>query len=158
MQVPLRALPDAPVHRRRPGIADAGVLRVAHHADDLELAGLLERLADAAAEGVAVREQRARGRFVEDRHLRRRRAVAVGEAAALQHGNAHRREERRRDVHPEHRSSAGACDVCPCFHVEPVNVVPDSSGARVRAADVTPGSVAIRSSTWPKSREERSTS
>jgi hypothetical protein len=52
-------------------------------------------------------------------------------------------------------STAGACDVCPCFHAGFMKVVADSSGARVRAADVTPGTVSIRSSTWPKSREER---
>ena len=55
-------------------------------------------------------------------------------------------------------STAGACDACPCFHAGSMFVVPESSGVRVSAADVTPGTVAIRSSTWPKSREERSTS
>ena len=55
-------------------------------------------------------------------------------------------------------STAGACDACPCFHVGSMNVVAESSGARVNAADLTPGIVPIRSSTWPKSREARSRS
>jgi hypothetical protein len=56
--------------------------RVAHHADDLELARLLERLADAPPEDVALREEPARSRFVENRYLESGRAVAISEASA----------------------------------------------------------------------------
>jgi hypothetical protein len=55
-------------------------------------------------------------------------------------------------------STAGACDACPCVHIGFMNLVADSSGARVRAADRTPGTAAIRSSTRRRSWDERSTS
>ena len=56
------------------------------------------------------------------------------------------------------RAKRDSCDVCPCFHIQVVLVLPESNVVRVRAADLTPGSPDMRSSTWRKICAERSAS
>jgi hypothetical protein len=87
-------------HRRRRGLAHAVVLRVAHHADDFELAAGLGAGCEPPAERVFVREVLAH-RVVDHGDLRRGRGVlGLREAAAGQNRDSHQREEIQRDDEP----------------------------------------------------------